>query len=203
MDYKCSLCYSRNEKMGFSLLSLFSSSSPTSHLSENALMVCLIPISIYSKGEQRLPRKSLLIHASYQHTPACISFSISFSCSVILHCLQVYMIITWALPYVRRLHCKKGSWLKKMLTALAHLLAWVCSPYFKMFNKLRHSSIKHQPDNKTGQELFNSIPWTKTSAIYSSRKLTIILTKHKSTIMTKGKVKPDRRSTLPNSKPWV
>lgn len=109
LDYKCSLYYSRNEKMGFSLLSLFSSSSPTSHLSENALIVCLIPISIYSKGEQRLPKKSLLIHASYQHTPACISLSISFSCSVILHCLQVYMIITWALPYARRLHCKKGS----------------------------------------------------------------------------------------------
>lgn len=173
----------------------------TKSLSENALTVCLIPISIYSEGEQRLPKKSLLIHASYQHTPACISLSISFSCSAILHCLQVCMIITQSLPYVRRLHCKKGS-LKKILTALAHLLAWVCSPYFKMFNKLRHSSIKYQPDNKTGQELFNSIPWIKTSAIYSSRKLTIILTHHKSTIMTKGQVKPDRRSTLRNSKPW-
>lgn len=97
---------------------------------------------------------------------------------------------------------KRVLWLKKILTALAHLLAWLCSPYFKMFNKLRHSNIKHQPDNKTGQELFNSIPWTKTSAIYSSRKLTVILTKHKSTIVTKGKVKSDRRSTLPNSKPW-
>lgn len=141
--------------------------------------LCLIPISIYSKGEQRLPKKSLLIHASYQHITACISLSICFSCSVILHCLQVYMIITWSLHMWEDSTAKRVLWLKKILTALAHLLAWVCSPYFKMFNKLRHSNIKHQPDNKTGQELFNSIPWTTTSAIYSSRKLTVILTKHK------------------------